>query len=177
MQGSGHGAKVRRSAEVILTLVNIQHDMAKTEVKKRTSVAKGKKEVKEGRTPSAKKATTRDLEDWRDGTLDRMRSLILAADPKMVEEQKWKKPSNGMTGIPVWSHDGLVCTGETYKDKVKLTFAQGVALPDPAGLFNAADNGKVRRAIDIREGHKVDEKAFKTLVKAAVALNQAGKKK
>jgi hypothetical protein len=162
---------------VILSLIDIQHDMAKTEPKKSTSVAKGKKEVKKGRAPSAKKATTRDLQDWRDETLGHMRALILAADPKMVEEQKWKKPSNGMVGVPVWSHDGLICTGETYKDKVKLTFAQGAALPDPAGLFNAADNGKVRRAIDIREGHKVEEKAFKTLVKAAVALNQAGKKK
>jgi hypothetical protein len=133
--------------------------------------------VKKAPTSSAKKTTARDLEDWRDGTLDRMRSLIRKADPKMVEEQKWKKPSNGMMGVPVWSHDGLICTGETYKDKVKLTFAQGAALPDPAGLFNAADNGKVRRAIDIREGDKIDEKAFKMLVKAAVALNQAGKKK
>jgi hypothetical protein len=109
--------------------------------------------------------------DWREATLARMRALIVEADPEMVEERKWKKPSNGMTGIPVWSHDGIVCTGETYRDVVKLTFAQGASVPDPSRLFNASLDGKVRRAIDIREGDAIDARAFKTLVKAAVAQN------
>ena len=110
-------------------------------------------------------------EDWRKETLGRMRALILDADPKMLEEQKWKKPSNGMVGVPVWSHDGIVCTGETYKQYVKLTFAQGASLPDPKRLFNASLEGGTRRAIDIHEGDKVDDRAFKALVKAAVAGN------
>ena len=105
-------------------------------------------------------------EDWRKETLGRMRALILDADPKMLEEQKWKKPSDGMVGVPVWSHDGIVCTGETYKQYVKLTFAQGASLPDPKRLFNASLEGGTRRAIDIHEGDKVDDRAFKALVKA-----------
>ena len=115
--------------------------------------------------------------DWREETLDRMRALILAADPGMIEERKWKKPSNAMTGVPVWSHDGIICTGETYKDKVKLTFAKGASLEDPAGLFNSGLDGGTRRAIDIHEGAQVDARAFKLLVKAAVALNGAAAKK
>src|SRR5689334_8215994 len=106
-----------------------------------------------------------------------MRSLILEADPKMVEERKWKKPSNGMKGVPVWSHDGIICTGETYKNVVKMTFAKGAALKDPSGLFNSSLDGNVRRAIDIHEGDKVDEAALKDLVRAAVALNLKGKSK
>src|SRR5690348_11952815 len=94
--------------------------------------------------------------DWRPQALDRMRKLLQQADPDVVEEVKWRKASNAMQGVAVWSHDGLVCTGETYKDKVKLTFAKGAALPDPAGLFNAADTGATRRAIDLHEGDKVD---------------------
>ena len=109
--------------------------------------------------------------DWRDETLARMRALILEADPEMVEERKWKKPSNGMVGIPVWSHDGIVCTGETYKKAVKLTFAKGATIPDPSRLFNSSLEGNTRRAIDIHEGEKVDALAFKALVKAAVAQN------
>ena len=109
--------------------------------------------------------------DWREETLARMRGLILEADPAMVEEPKWKKASNDMKGVPVWSHDGIVCTGETYKQAVKLTFAHGASLPDPAGLFNASLDGGTRRAIDIREGETVDARAFKALVKAAVARN------
>jgi hypothetical protein len=116
------------------------------------------------------------LNDWRDETLDRMRSLIKAADPKVVEEQKWKKPSNP-AGVPVWSHDGIICTGEIYKDKVKLTFMKGGALKDPTGLFNADDRGATRRAIDIHEGRTVDARAFKALIKEAVTLNGASKKK
>ena len=107
--------------------------------------------------------------DWHEDTLDRMRKLILEADPGMTEERKWKKPSNGMKGIPVWSHNGIVCTGETYKHVVKLTFAYGASLPDPAGLFNASLEGGTRRAIDVREGEQVNARAFKALVKAAVA--------
>jgi hypothetical protein len=112
-----------------------------------------------------------DVGDWHEGTLDRMRKLILEADPGMTEERKWKKPSNGMMGVPVWSHHGIVCTGETYKKAVKLTFAQGARLPDPAGLFNASLDGNTRRAIDIHEGEQVDARAFEALVNAAVAHN------
>jgi hypothetical protein len=115
--------------------------------------------------------------DWREETLDRMRGLILEADPEMIEERKWKKPSNDMAGVPVWSHNGIVCTGETYKKAVKLTFAHGASLPDPKGLFNSSLEGNTRRAIDIHEGETVDARAFKALVKAAVALNGASAKK
>jgi hypothetical protein len=111
-----------------------------------------------------------DLGDWRAQTLARMRALILEADPEMVEERKWKKPSNP-SGVPVWSHDGIVCTGETYKDKVKITFAKGASLPDPSRLFNSSLEGNTRRAIDIHEGEQVDAAAFKAVVKGAVAEN------
>jgi hypothetical protein len=111
--------------------------------------------------------------DWREETLGRMRELILDAVPAMTEERKWKKPSNRMRGVPVWSHHGIVCTGETYKAAVKLTFAHGASLPDPSGLFNASLEGGTRRAIDIREGETVNARAFKALVKAAVAHNAA----
>jgi hypothetical protein len=110
--------------------------------------------------------------DWRDDTLARMRELILEADPDMTEERKWKKPSNGMVGVPVWSHHGIVCTGETYKKAVKLTFAKGATLPDPSRLFNASLEGSTRRAIDIHEGEEVDARAFKALIKAAVVQNR-----
>ena len=103
-----------------------------------------------------------------------MRTLILEADPEMVEERKWRKPSNP-AGVPTWSHDGIVCTGESYKAAVKLTFAQGASLPDPSKLFNAGLEGNVRRAIDIRQGESVDAAAFKALIKAAVARNTASK--
>jgi hypothetical protein len=109
--------------------------------------------------------------DWRTATLARIRALIEQADPGMVEERKWKKPSNGMTGVPVWSHHGIVCTGETYKNAVKMTFARGAELKDPAGLFNASLDGNVRRAIDFHEGDPIDERALKALIKAAVKLN------
>ena len=115
--------------------------------------------------------------DWRGQTLARMRALILEADPEMIEERKWRKPSNAMTGVPVWSHDGIICTGESYKNVVKLTFAKGASLKDPAGLFNSSLDGNVRRAIDIHEGEKVDASAFKALVRQAVALNSSGKSK
>jgi hypothetical protein len=112
------------------------------------------------------------LGDWRGETLARVRSLIRAADPDVVEAVKWRKPSNGMLGVPVWEHAGLICTGETYKSYVKLTFAQGASLEDPAGLFNASLEGGTRRAIDIREGETIDEEALKALVRAAVKLNR-----
>jgi hypothetical protein len=112
------------------------------------------------------------LGDWRGEALRRVRKLIRQADADVVEEVKWRKPSNPM-GVPVWEHAGLICTGETYKSYVKLTFAKGAALEDPAGLFNAGLEGNVRRAIDIREGDRIDGKAFKALVRAAVALNTA----
>jgi hypothetical protein len=113
-------------------------------------------------------ATSKD--DWRAAALDRMRTLILAAVPGILEEHKWKKPSNP-AGVPVWSLGGIICTGEIYKQYVKLTFMKGAALPDPNGLFNAGLDGGTRRAIDIREGEAVDARAFKALVKAAAALN------
>lgn len=113
--------------------------------------------------------------DWRDATLARLRTLITQADPEIVEERKWKKPSNGMTGVPVWSRDGIICTGETYKHAVKLTFARGAALADPAGLFNAGLEGNTRRAIDVREGEAPDAPALQALVRAAVALNAASR--
>jgi hypothetical protein len=133
----------------------------------------------ERKKPSPKKKTparridkpVRDQGDWRKEALERMRALILEADPEMIEERKWKKPSNAMKGVPVWSHNGIVCTGETYAKAVKLTFARGASLPDPSHLFNASLEGGTRRAIDIREGETVDARAFKALVKSAVAEN------
>src|SRR5688572_9342193 len=101
-----------------------------------------------------------------------MRALILEADPEMIEERKWKKPSNGMAGIPVWSRHGIVCTGETYKNYVKMTFAKGAFVKDPRGLFNSSLEGNLRRAIDVREGDTLDERALKALIRAAVALNK-----
>ena len=111
-------------------------------------------------------ARIKELSDWRGETLARIRTLIKQADPEVVEEWKWR-------GVPVWSHDGLICTGETYKSVVKLTFAKGASLKDPAGLFNASLEGNVRRAIDLHEGDEVDGDAFKTLIRAAVALNRS----
>ena len=117
------------------------------------------------------------LGDWREQTLDRLRGLIVDADPEILEERKWRKPSNNMTGIPVWSRNGIICTGETYKNYVKLTFARGASLPDPSKLFNAGFGGGTRRAIDIHEGAEVNARAFKALVKAAVVANGASAKK
>ena len=114
------------------------------------------------------------LGDWRGQTLARLRGLIREADPEVVEAVKWRKPSN-MLGVPTWEHAGILCTGETYRDKVKLTFARGAALPDPSGLFNAGLDGGTRRAIDLREGAAIDEAAFRALIRAAVALNTAPK--
>jgi len=131
----------------------------------------GAKETMGEDSPSALiDAKIASLTDWRGDTLARVRALIKAADPEVVEEVKWRKPSNP-AGVPVWSHAGILRTGETYKDKVKLTFARGAALDDPSGLFNSSLDGGTRRAIDFREGNKIDEAAFKALIRAAVALN------
>lgn len=110
------------------------------------------------------------LDDWRGETLARVRSLIREADPDVAEAVKWRKPSNP-AGVPVWVHGGIVCTGEVYRDKVKLTFARGAALEDPAGLFNSGLEGRTRRAIDLKEGDEIDAEALKALVRAAAALN------
>jgi hypothetical protein len=142
-----------------------------------------KPKAKRGNTAKPKaKGTSRSsqprksaAEDWREETLARIRSLILEADPEMMEERKWKKPSNP-AGVPVWSHNGIVCTGETYKHVVKLTFAKGAGIPDPSRLFNSSLDGGTRRAIDIHEGEQIDAGAFKALIKAAVAQNGPPKK-
>ena len=139
----------------------------------------GAKKEKAGDSPSRLiDARINKLGDWRGKALARVRALIKAADPDVVEAVKWRKPSNPL-GVPVWEHDGIICTGETYKAAVKLTFANGAALKDPARLFNSSLEGNTRRAIDIHEGDKIDEKAFKALVRAAVDLNaqKAAKKK
>ncbi|HST37818.1 MAG TPA: DUF1801 domain-containing protein [Allosphingosinicella sp.] len=115
--------------------------------------------------------------DWRDKTLARMRALIEAADPEVVETVKGQKPSNGMRGVPVWEHGGIICTGETYRDKVKLTFAKGASLADPSGLFNSSLDGNMRRAIDFHEGAQIDEAAFRALIQGAVALNMVQKQR
>ena len=120
--------------------------------------------------------SSRTTGDWRRETLARMRQLILEADPQIIEEVKWRKPSNP-AGVPVWSRGGIICTGETYKQVVKLTFAQGASLPDPARLFNSSLEGNTRRAIDIRAGEQVNANAFKAIVKAAVAHNLQPKKR
>jgi hypothetical protein len=111
-----------------------------------------------------------ELGDWRGTTLSRLRTLIKEADPQVVEEWKWR-------GVPVWYHDGIICTGETYKSVVKMTFAKGAALADPSGLFNSSLEGNTRRAIDVHEGEKINEKALKTLIRAAVSLNKSKAKK
>jgi len=142
-------------------------------VKKTTTAMKKSKSVgtkaKENASPSRLiDARIKELSDWRGATLARVRKLIKEADPEVVEEWKWR-------GVPVWEHDGIICTGETYKAVVKLTFAKGAALEHPSGLFNSSLEGNVRRAIDIHEGDKIDEKALKALIRAAVALNTSAR--
>jgi hypothetical protein len=125
----------------------------------------GSKEGKGGGSPSQLiDARIEELDDWRGETLARVRALVKQADPEVVEEWKWR-------GVPTWYHDGIICTGETYKDKVKMTFAKGASLEDPSGLFNSSLEGNTRRAIDFHEGDKIDDKALKALIRAAVALN------
>jgi len=131
--------------------------------------------MKKSETPSTLiNAKIKELDDWRGKTLEDVRQLILGADPDIVEEWKWKKPAN--PGVPVWSHNGGICTGETYKNVVKLTFFKGAALEDPSGLFNSSLGGKVRRAIDIHEGEKINAPALQDLIREAVALNLKAKK-
>lgn len=130
-----------------------------------------------GKSPSQLiDAKTEKLGDWRAEMFQRLRTLIHEADPKVVETLKWAKASNPL-GVPVFEHDGILCTGETYRDKVKLTFAQGAALKDPSGLFNSSLDGNVRRAVDFHEGDMINERAFKALIRAAVALNAAKAKR
>jgi len=127
-----------------------------------------KKSASQNKTPSQLiDARIKELGDWRGKTLSRLRTLVKEADPEVVEEWKW--------AVPVWSHDGLICTGETYKNVVKMTFAKGAALKDPSGLFNSSLEGNTRRAIDFREGEKINEEALKTLVRAAVSLNKSAR--
>jgi hypothetical protein len=136
--------------------------------KSKTALKEAKGEASPSRLIDAR---IKALGDWRGAMLARVRALIREADPDVVEEVKWRKPSNAMLGVPMWEHDGIICTGETYKAVVKLTFARGAALKDPSGLFNSSLEGNVRRAIDIHEGDKIDERALKALIRAAVALN------
>lgn len=117
-----------------------------------------------------------DLDDWRGEMLSRLRALIVEADPEVVEEVKWRKPSNSMLGVPVWSHNGIICTGETYQKVVKMTFVKGASLDDPSGLFNSSLEGSTRRAIDFHEGDELDEDALKALIRTAVALNESSAK-
>ena len=132
----------------------------------------GVKEAKAGDSPSRLiDARIEKLGDWRGETLARVRAVIKQADPDVIEEVKWRKPSNSMAGVPVWSHAGMICTGEMYKNVVKMTFAKGAAIPDPTGLFNSSLEGNTRRAIDFHEGDKIDERALQALIRAAVALN------
>ena len=140
-------------------------------MKKKTSASKEQSAASPSDLIDARIAA---LGDWRGETLARVRKLIREADPDMVEAVKWRKPSNPL-GVPVWEHAGIICTGETYKAAVKLTFARGAALEDPAGLFNSSLDGNVRRAIDIHEGDRINEKALQALIRAAVALNTSAR--
>jgi hypothetical protein len=160
---------------------------AKPQAKRISRAGKPRKSATTSKSPAKAGATgepasrlidqrIRELGGWRGETLARMRALVLEADPEMTEECKWVKPTNPL-GVPVWSHAGIVCTGEAYRSVVKLTFAQGASLPDPSRLFNSSLEGNARRAIDIHEGEKIDAGAFKALVKAAVAENGPPTKK
>jgi hypothetical protein len=143
-----------------------------TAIMKKATVKKTGAKAAGGDSPASLiDARIKKLGDWRGETLARVRAIIKAADPDVVEEVKWRKPSNGMLGVPVWEHDGIICTGETYKTAVKLTFAKGASLKDPSGLFNSSLEGNVRRAIDIHEGETINEKALKALIREAAALN------
>ncbi len=149
--------------------------MAKTESHANSCTSKG--ENHDATPAQLIDARIKALADWRGEMLARVRTLIREADPDVVEGVKWRKPSNAMLGVPVWEHDGILCTGETYKAVVKLTFAKGASIADPSRLFNASLDGNTRRAIDIHEGDKINEKAFKALVRAAIALNMAARAK
>src|SRR5882757_5660562 len=164
-------ALTKRSEEIRKYLPVGMEAMIKTATKTKKS---GSNEGKAADSPSQLiDARIKKLGDWRGKMLARVRTLIKQADPEVVEEVKWRKPSNSMLGVPVWEHAGIICTGETYKSVVKMTFAKGASLKDPSGLFNSSLEGNVRRAIDLREGDEIDEDAFKTLIRAAAALNKA----
>jgi hypothetical protein len=161
----------KTSAKIAKKAADNDMKKAATTMKKTKSGAKDAR----GDSPSTlTDARTKEPSGWRSEILARIRSLIQEADPEVVEEMKWKKPSNP-AGVPVWSHAGIICTGETYKNAVKMTFAKGAALADPSGLFNSSLEGNTRRAIDFHEGDKIDEKALKALIRAAVALNTSSK--
>jgi len=164
-----NGQKMSRNlAKITEKVADIEHAENDITMKKTKT---GAKKTEEEDSPSRLiDAKIKKLGDWRGNILAQVRKLIREAAPEVVEEVKWKKPSNPM-GVPVWEHAGIICTGETYKDKVKLTFAKGAALADPSGLFNASLDGNVRRAIDFHAGDEINEKALKTLIRAAVALN------
>jgi hypothetical protein len=153
--------------------------VALEEVLARLDSIRGETGVKKSGSPKAESpsqqidARIRELGDWRGKMLARVRALIKEADPDVVEEVKWRKPSNSMLGVPVWEHAGIICTGETYKSVVKLTFAKGASLKDPSSLFNSSLEGNTRRAIDFHEGDRIDEKALKALIRAAVTLNKS----
>jgi hypothetical protein len=175
--GGGACPEARRSAMVSLQALDVSEDSsdgrAKTTMKKATTTMKkrksGSNEGKGGDSPSQLiDGRIKELSDWRGETLARVRILIKQADPEVVEEWKWR-------GVPVWSHAGMICTGETYKNVVKMTFAKGASLEDPSGLFNSSLEGNTRRAIDFHEGDKIDEKALQALIRAAVALNTSAK--
>jgi hypothetical protein len=136
-----------------------------------TTKKKAAKATKKASASRRSDAGIHEPTDWRSETLARIRTLIQQADPEIIEEVKWRKPSNSMRGVPVWSRDGIICTGETYKNAVKMTFAKGASLDDPSGLFNSSLEGNTRRAIDFHEGDEINEKALKALIRAAVALN------
>jgi hypothetical protein len=169
---SKKSAKIaKKQSQPIARRTNVSGGRATTTMKKATTTMKttgsGSKEGKAGDSPSRLiDARIKELSDWRGETLARVRILIKQADPEVVEEWKWR-------GVPVWSHGGIICTGETYKNVVKMTFARGASLEDPSGLFNSSLEGNTRRAIDFHEGDKIDEKALKALIRAAVALNNS----
>lgn len=170
---SRKSAKVAEEADLRLAARAAKRKKTAATMKKSTS---GSKAAEGGESPSRLiDAHINERSDWRGEMLARVRMLIKQADPEVVEEVKWRKPSNSMLGVPVWSHAGIICTGETYKNAVKMTFAKGASLPDPSGLFNSSLEGNTRRAIDIHEGDKIDEKALKALIRAAVALNTSVK--
>lgn len=146
-------------------------ELLDAEEEEATTMKKSKSGSQNGPEPDS----TSPLSDWRGEMLARVRTLIRQADPEVVEDVKWRKPSNSMRGVPVWSHDGIICTGEMYKNAVKLTFAKGASLEDPARLFNASLEGNTRRAIDLHEGDKIDERALKELIRVAVALNTSAR--
>jgi hypothetical protein len=167
VQEVGEGRK--ESSQPVARRTNVSGRRATTTMKKATTAMKktesGSKAGNGGDSPSQLiDARIKELSDWRGETLARVRILIKQADPEVVEEWKWR-------GVPVWSHAGIICTGETYKDVVKMTFAKGASLEDPSGIFNSSLEGNTRRAVDFHEGDKIDEKALKALIRAAVALN------